>query len=237
MRYFFTGDWHLWHKKIMLLANRPFATVEEMNWAIQFHINDVITPSDHLVILGDVAFGSVARLSTWLDGLHTKNLHLVWGNHDGTAEKLVKQEPRRFQRVGDVIQFKLPPFVSPKKEAVHIFCSHYAHRVWNKSHWGSYHVYGHSHGSLPDDPKSRSMDVGVDTNGYKPWSLEDIIARLDQKEWKAIDHHVGLADLPPDAICDLCHKRKGAHLLPSLHCPVDLDDYHPTQYFSHRSSS
>ncbi len=41
--------------------------------------------------------------------------------------------------------------------------NHYAQRVWEHSHHGSWHVYGHSHGSLPDDIKSKSIDVGVDT--------------------------------------------------------------------------
>ena len=242
MRYFFTADWHLWHKNVIALSGRRFNNIEDHNHVIQVNINALLTPSDHLVVLGDVAFGPVARLSKWLDGLVTKNLHLVWGNHDGTAEKLVKQEPRRFQRVGDVLQFKVIPFVSPKKEPVHVFCSHYAHRVWNKSHYGSYHVYGHSHGTLPDDPKARSMDVGVDTNNYCPWSLEDIIYKLDQKECKAVDHHKDLASYSGNTICALCDIKKCYHEEQTLKCPVTIDKpgpwrYHPTRYFAPKISS
>ena len=234
MRYFFTGDLHLWHKKIVLLSGRDFPDIETHNQVIRDNINRVVAPSDHLVILGDLALGAVERLSDWLDGLRTKNLHLVWGNHDGTAEKLVRRQPRRFQRVGDVLQFHLP---WPEREnGVHIFCSHYAHRVWNKSHWGSYHVYGHSHGNLPDDSRSRSMDVGVDTNGYKPWALEAIISRLDKKDWKAIDHHVGLVGVPPDVTCILCGQRKDQHRLVSLNCPVG-NSFHQAHYFAPVSGS
>jgi hypothetical protein len=43
-----------------------------------------------------------------------------------------------------------------------IWLSHYAHRVWMRSHHGAWHLYGHGHHSLPDDPHARSIDVGVD---------------------------------------------------------------------------
>ena len=33
-----------------------------------------------------------------------------------------------------------------------IWLSHYAHRVWMRAHYGAWHLYGHSHHSLPDDP-------------------------------------------------------------------------------------
>lgn len=172
MRYFFTADWHLWHKKILLLAGRGFPDIETHNLAIQDNINAVVTPDDHLVILGDVAFGSASRLSKWLDGLRTKKLHLVWGNHDGTAETLVKREPKRFQRVGDVLQFEI--------EGQYVVCCHYAFHVWPRSHYGSYHLFGHSHGKLIVTPPARKMDVGVDTNDFKPWPFAQIHEKLSQ---------------------------------------------------------
>ncbi len=36
-----------------------------------------------------------------------------------------------------------------------IVICHYAMRVWNRSHHGAWHLYGHSHGNLPDTPTSR----------------------------------------------------------------------------------
>lgn len=235
MRYFFTADLHLWHSNILVLAGRPFVSIEAHNQAIQDGINDVVTPSDCLVILGDLAFGKPERLSKWLDGLRTKKLHLVWGNHDGTAESLVKREPMRFQRVGDKLEYQIQ---WPGREWVKLFCSHYAHRVWNKSHHGSYHLYGHSHGSLPDDPHARSMDVGVDTNRYRPWALEDIIARLDQRDFKAIDHHnPDLHRYSDKTVCSLCNIIKYYHECQTLRCPAPGTTgsgirYHKTQYFA-----
>ena len=51
-------------------------------------------------------------------------------------------------------------------------------RVWNKSHYGSWELYGHSHGTL--EPIGKQLDVGVDTNNFYPYSFEDIKKRLDR---------------------------------------------------------
>jgi calcineurin-like phosphoesterase family protein len=47
-------------------------------------------------------------------------------------------------------------------------------RVWNRSHHGSWHLYGHSHGRLPEPPTLLSMDVGVDTHDFRPWHYDEI---------------------------------------------------------------
>jgi len=47
---------------------------------------------------------------------------------------------------------------------------------WDRSHYGSWHVFGHCHGKLKLD--LRAMDVGVDCNNYTPVSLEEVARRL-----------------------------------------------------------
>ena len=54
-------------------------------------------------------------------------------------------------------------------------------RVWHQSFRGAWHLYGHSHGKLPEDPASLSMDVGVDTRGFEPWHFDEIKTRMEQK--------------------------------------------------------
>ena len=49
-------------------------------------------------------------------------------------------------------------------------------KVWDKSHFGSYHLFGHSHGKLVGEPNS--MDIGVDANNYSLVSLENVISKL-----------------------------------------------------------
>jgi calcineurin-like phosphoesterase family protein len=57
-----------------------------------------------------------------------------------------------------------------------------AHDTWSaepyasgiKATAGSWHLYGHSHGRLPEVPDSLSMDVGVDTHEFRPWHYDEI---------------------------------------------------------------
>lgn len=65
---------------------------------------------------------------------------------------------------------------------VRIWLSHYAHRVWPQSHYGSFHLYGHSHGNLPDDERSLSFDVGIDVLNA-PISYNDVVERMKSKKW------------------------------------------------------
>ena len=65
-------------------------------------------------------------------------------------------------------------------------------RVWNASHRGSIHLFGHSHGNLPDHGKS--MDVSADTNNFYPYSIDDIIKKFEKIEIKTVDHHTKETD-------------------------------------------
>ena len=62
-------------------------------------------------------------------------------------------------------------------------------KVWDKSHHGAWHLYGHSHGSLPDDPNSLSFDIGCNIHDYYPLEFEDVRKIMSTKTFKPIDHH------------------------------------------------
>jgi hypothetical protein len=73
-----------------------------------------------------------------------------------------------------------------------LFLSHYSHRVWNGSHKGITHLYGHSHGLIDDFNKS--MDVGVDVayrmfGEWRPFHLNEIIDIMSKKIISPVDHH------------------------------------------------
>lgn len=66
---------------------------------------------------------------------------------------------------------------------------HYAMRVWNKSHHGSIHLYGHSHDSLDKDGEYNglSMDVGMDSayrifGEYRPFQIVEIIDIMNKRK-------------------------------------------------------
>jgi calcineurin-like phosphoesterase family protein len=108
------------------------------------------------------------------------------GNHD----KGISQFGHKFGWVKDIYTVKVKDDDSPRG-IQDIVLLHYAMRVWNKSHHGAFHCYGHSHHSLPDDPNALSMDVGVDGWDYAPLSYREIKAFMKKKTWKPVDHHKG----------------------------------------------
>jgi len=95
-----------------------------------------------------------------LDSGHT----LVWGNHD---DRLIA---RLFAEVLDQGLITV--------EGQPIWLNHYPMRTWHKSHYGSWHLYGHVHGRLVAEdvatPHRLTRDVGVDACGYRPVDFEDI---------------------------------------------------------------
>jgi calcineurin-like phosphoesterase family protein len=62
-------------------------------------------------------------------------------------------------------------------------------RIWNRSHHGTWHLYGHSHGSLEHSPNGRSFDVGVNLWDYKPLSFEQVYDEMNKRKISKIDHH------------------------------------------------
>jgi hypothetical protein len=49
-------------------------------------------------------------------------------------------------------------------------------RVWPHHAQGAWHLYGHSHGNLPDEPFALSLDIGVDTHDFRPWHFDELRA-------------------------------------------------------------
>lgn len=175
MSIYFTSDTHFGHFNIIKYCNRPFSTSEEMDNIMINNWNEVVQPEDEVFHLGDFSLGSNPA-SYYLDRLNGK-INLIVGNH----EKSALREKNRFYSINDLLE------VSVEKQRI-VLC-HYAMKVWNKSHHGSWHLYGHSHGTLPDDPNALSLDIGVDCWNYRPVSIYQIRERMAKKDYKPSDHH------------------------------------------------
>lgn len=179
-RLFVTSDLHFYHANIIKFQkNRSdrWSYVDDMNAGLIQLWNKKVGPEDSVVIVGDFSFGTPEQTKNIFDQLNGKK-YLVFGNHD-SREKL---QHCVFEAVSDVMEFKY--------NGKSFFCSHYAHKVWNKSHYGTYHLYGHSHGSLPDDPTALSMDVGIDNHpNMEPFSFDEIVAKMKTKTFVPVDHH------------------------------------------------
>ena len=179
----FTSDWHLDHKNIIKYSNRPFDDVYKMNDAIIQNCNDCVHEDDNLFFLGDFAFTKdINSIVYFRKRIKCKNFYFILGNHD---KEIIRYQHTILKNVFNIVghyqeyNFNGTPTV---------LC-HYAFRTWNKAHHGSYHLYGHSHGTLQEDPQSRSFDVGVDCWDFKPVSWNQVVNKMSAKNFVPIDKH------------------------------------------------
>lgn len=187
----FSSDWHMAHRNITGKAvskwksgYRDFNSVPEMNDTIITTINKYVKYDDTIYFLGDFAFADSKKIHDFRYRINCKTIHFLYGNHDEEIRKDTNLQTI-FTTVKDV------DFITINGK--HFFLSHYSHRVWPGSHRGNIHLYGHSHGSIPDYGKS--MDVGIDVayrmyGEYRPFSITEIINLMDKKDIAEIDHHV-----------------------------------------------
>lgn len=158
---FFTGDFHLGHSKILGYCDRPFQNVEEMDETIMENFDNLVGKNDLVFFLGDIAFGEDLTRRILGLMLQKAEVHFIIGNHD---RKYLKTINSLASSVNDLLDIEI--------DGQPITLCHYAMRVWHKSHFDSWMLYGHSHGSLP--PIGKQWDIGIDNNKYLPVSYESL---------------------------------------------------------------
>jgi calcineurin-like phosphoesterase family protein len=158
--------------------------VDEMDQALIKNWNELVKPDDIVFHLGDFAFKGSNSIQHYRNQLNGK-IYLIRGNHDS---KQIGQLTPYFDGVFDYLEIDVADNEA-RQGWQHITLCHYALRVWNRSHHGSYSLYGHSHNTLPDDPNSRSFDVGVDCHDYKPISYSRVKEIMATKSFQPVDHH------------------------------------------------
>lgn len=168
MTYFFTADQHFGHRNIIEYCNRPFDSLEEMDKELIARHNSVVSPKDRVVHAGDFCLKSKYATESYIKQLNGQHTFLK-GSHDNWLGKY------------------WPLQIWEKKiEGQYITVCHFAMRRWPKSHYGTWHLYGHSHGELP--PEGKSWDVGVDNNDFYPVSFEQICEIMASRPDNAENH-------------------------------------------------
>lgn len=181
---YFTSDLHFGHQKMVF--GRGFENIDAMDYALIENINNLVTINDRLFILGDFTLSRNKNIiKKYRQQISCNNIYYVLGNHDDVIEQNISYFKDDFISISHAIYktFHI------KENKIKIWMAHYAHKTWRSSHYGSWHLYGHSHGSLPDDPNLLSFDVGVDTNNFKPYNLKDVESIMAGKTFKPIDHN------------------------------------------------
>ena len=184
---FFTGDTHFGHANIIKYCNRPFSSARQMDECLIEIWNRIVRPGDIVYHLGDFAFCDRNRALEILSQLNGKKI-ICRGNHD----KLLKDGAIReqFEKIVDYLEIYVDDNSLEQKRQM-IVLSHYAFLVWNKRHYGSWMLHGHSHGSLQYPAgHTRIMDVGVDACNFQPISYEQVKEKmLSMPSPEILDHH------------------------------------------------
>ena len=165
MTTFFTADTHFGHANIIKYCHRPFGSAAKMDHELIRRWNSVVGDNDIVWHLGDFCFGNESKAKWYLDKLRGR-IGLIWGNHDSNS-------------VRDMPEWTFSgPYREINLDGQHITLCHYALRVWNRSHYGSLSLFGHTHGTLAGN--QQSVDVGVDYPAwnYTPITLNQITEHL-----------------------------------------------------------
>jgi calcineurin-like phosphoesterase family protein len=194
MSTYFSSDWHLGHPNILKYDKRPFKTVDEMDHVILSNVTSHLEKGDNLYYLGDFA---LTRSSNTMEGYmkalaYTQaNLFFIKGNHD--KKEAIKLYQKYGTYLGEQKKIKIPD-IDGLEGVQEIVINHYSMRVWDKSHHGAWHLYGHSHDGLEGEPWGKSMDVGIVSaarikGSYDLFTYHDIKAIMAKRSLKIIDHH------------------------------------------------
>jgi len=166
---FFTADTHFGHANIIKYCNRPFSSVDEMDEIIIEKWNNKVKSEDAVYHLGDFSFKKADKYLSKLNGYKI----FTTGDHDGALEDIERISVPLALWKTSKIQINNKKVLHIEHKKVHIFGCHWCMRTWPKSHFNSWHLYGHSHGRL--EPIGKSWDVGVDNNNFEPLSFDEIV--------------------------------------------------------------
>lgn len=191
---FFISDLHIGHKNVLKFDSRPFADVDEMHIEMIKRWNEVVDDDDIVYYLGDLAFAR-DELTKWFIYSLKGKINFILGNHDKMKDIIKFGRWENIHEYGTEINVKDEDTIGSRGSNGYqrIIMSHYPILSWNKSHYGSWHLHGHCHGSLiksnQDYYKRKVMDVGCNVIDYTPISYEKVKGIMVKKGISSVDHH------------------------------------------------
>jgi len=191
---YFTSDAHIGHKNshggIINLCKRPFPSIPTMDQELVNRNNEVVTDNDEVYDLGDVAYRCSAQYAIERIRQMNGKRVVVLGNHDkplrqavkrGLADDLIKSG--KLEIVGGMTAIEDESLLIGKVveiDGYKVVLGHYAYRSWPSAfRKNTIHLFGHSHSNLSSFYKS--MDVGVDTNNFYPYSWHQVKDIMEKK--------------------------------------------------------
>lgn len=200
-----TADLHLGDEAVIKHDKRPFLTRDDyksldsfaskeavrlMDSDILESINRYVLSDDILFIIGDFCKcyhndqQTFTTTANYLARINCKRCIIVWGNHD----KPKVQAPLFYSSSHD---YRKNEYITTLGKTVYIHFYHFPCLSWDRSHYGSYHFYGHEHGTAEKRfdallPDRFSMDVGIDHayqlfREYRPFTLHEAVEHCDRR--------------------------------------------------------
>jgi calcineurin-like phosphoesterase family protein len=171
---YFSSDWHLGHDKVLEMSKRPFDSIDKMHEHLWAQIES-LQRGDEIYFMGDlgkyndIIFEFFNRLPKRV------NFHWVVGNHDYNYKKFesfcTSQTAMR----------------SVKIEGNHVVLCHYPMITWDRSHYGSWQLFGHHHvnyhgtADLEKHAIGKQLNVNWEFHNYKLLSEKDIVEIMATK--------------------------------------------------------
>lgn len=163
--------------------------IDIMNSSLIDAINKTVPKNAKLIHLGDFSISPkdpaeypqyLQRCTEFRNRINCEWVGILWGNHD-----LPTLLAPLFQWSGFKARVELPSLETC------LVLDHYFNAVYDMSHRGALHCYGHSHSEIEEYadkimPGRRAMDGGVDNAAkilgeYRPFALREILNRLGDK--------------------------------------------------------
>jgi calcineurin-like phosphoesterase family protein len=185
MSIYFISDTEFNHTNIIKYCNRPFKTVEEMDEKLIDNWNNIVESDDIVFHLGDFCYGNSIKAQKYFSRLngHINILANIF-HHDSSWMKTGEF----FHSISGLVILLSPIHVInvpniPRK--VIVLC-HYPIYTWDRKHYLSWHLYGHTHDKSSDkfDYGQLSMNVCADHINFTPVSLEEVTKIMLDKEKK-----------------------------------------------------
>lgn len=191
---FFISDLHIGHKNVIKFDGRPFADVDEMHLEMIKRWNSVVGDEDIVYYLGDLAFCRDETTKWFIHSIKGK-INFILGNHDKMKDIVKFNRWENIHEYGTEIGVLDKDSLESRGSGGYqkIIMSHYPILSWNKSHYGSWMIHGHCHGSLmksnQDYYKRKVIDVGCNCIDYTPISYEKVKGIMSKKVISSVDHH------------------------------------------------
>lgn len=180
----FTADLHIFHDKVVGFSNRPWSAEEQTEKLVEMW-NKQVKPKDNVYHLGDFVFmrnkKHIEVLKTLIRRLNGKK-HFITGNHcDPKIWSMINEERELCEWVKDYAKV----IIDNQK----VIMCHYAFRTWDCARYGSFNLYGHSHGNLP--PIGKQLDVGIDNSvnvlgEHRLFEWDDIVEFMKERRYEEV---------------------------------------------------